>query len=198
MAVGFGMAENFCTLLNASKPTSPQHTLHIEITLEDESWSAALADYHDLCEKALHYVLAHPQIAPLFEENKTPIEISVTLTDDAGIQALNREYRGKDKPTNVLSFPQIEDWSAEASAMQERNALPVLILGDIVVARETLLREVTEQNKSLKDHFTHMLVHSVLHLLGYDHEVEGEAEAMESLEIDILRGFGIKNPYQNA
>lgn len=199
MAGGFAMAENFCTALKSKL----SDLLHIEITIDDEAdgWGATLPDYQDLCEKTLHYVLGHPELAPLMAApiaDKKPIEVSIILTDDAGIQALNREYRGKDKPTNVLSFPQIEDWSAAPSATEERSALPVLILGDIVMARETIAREALEQNKSFEDHAVHMLVHSILHLLGYDHEIESEAEAMEALEIEILRGFGIKNPYQNA
>lgn len=107
-------------------------------------------------------------------------EVSVVLTDDAHIQILNRDYRGKDKPTNVLSFPQ-----------EERS-----MLGDIILSIDTLKKESDEQGKPLLAHVSHMLVHGCLHLLGYDHESEDEAQEMEALEIRILDGLGIKNPYE--
>lgn len=107
-------------------------------------------------------------------------EISIVLTNDAAIRTLNRDYRGKDKATNVLSFPQ------EEPAM----------LGDIIIALETITREAEDQDKSFHDHFTHMLVHGCLHLLGYDHMNDDEAREMESLEIEILQRMNIKNPYE--
>jgi probable rRNA maturation factor len=121
------------------------------------------------------------------------VEISLLLTSDAEVQELNREYRGKDRPTNVLSFPDTaldEQGLAEASMMGEP-----LLLGDIVMARETLVREASEQNKEIQDHLTHLLVHGVLHLAGFDHMEENEAEKMENLEIMILQDLHISNPY---
>ncbi len=109
-----------------------------------------------------------------------PCEISIVLTDDAHIQILNRDYRGKDKPTNVLSFPQDEP----------------SLLGDLVFAYETIAREAIEQNKSFTDHMTHMIVHGTLHLIGYDHIKDHEAQIMEGLEIEILSKLNIKNPYE--
>lgn len=109
-------------------------------------------------------------------------EISIVLSDDAQVQILNRDYRGKDKPTNVLSFPQ-----------EERG-----LLGDVVMSIDTLKREAAEQDKVLGDHIKHMLVHGCLHLLGHDHEEEEEAQLMEALEIKILAQLGVKNPYAIA
>jgi probable rRNA maturation factor len=106
-------------------------------------------------------------------------EVSVVLADDDFVQNLNREYRGQDKPTNVLSFPQDPP-----------------MLGDIVLAYETVAREAAEQDKSFDQHLTHLLVHGLLHLLGFDHEVDDEAEEMEALEVQILKDMGIKNPYK--
>jgi probable rRNA maturation factor len=106
-------------------------------------------------------------------------EISILLADDAAVQILNRDYRGFDKPTNVLSFPQDND----------------VLLGDVAMAYETLVREAHEQDKTFHDHFIHLLVHSVLHLLGYDHEEKHDQEDMEKQEIDILHGLSIDNPY---
>lgn len=116
-------------------------------------------------------------------------ELTVTLTDDAAIQILNRDYRDKDKATNVLSFPM---WNSMAEIPNGSGDIP---LGDIIIAFETIQREAIEQGKSLADHFTHMLIHGFLHLLGYDHMTESEAKTMESLEIRVLKKFSIGNPY---
>ncbi len=106
-------------------------------------------------------------------------EVSIVLVDDAFIQTLNKQYRGFDKPTNVLSFPQDDD----------RH------LGDVVFAYEKISREAVEQEKSFNDHLTHLVVHGVLHLLGFDHETDEEAAEMEGLEVDILAAMGLRNPY---
>lgn len=114
-------------------------------------------------------------------------EISIVLTDDAEQQALNRDWRGKDAPTNVLSFPQIEPFA------------PVVgILGDIILARETLEREAAQQDTAFADHFTHLVVHGFLHILGYDHLTEEEALVMEGLETQILAGLGVPDPYADS
>lgn len=118
-------------------------------------------------------------------------ELSVVLCDDDFIRTLNREYRGKDKPTNVLSFPQIEFREGEGFG----DPVP---FGDLILAYETIIREAEEQKKSFSSHFTHLIIHGTLHLLGYDHETEGEAEEMESLEIAILEQMGIENPYSDT
>lgn len=113
--------------------------------------------------------------------------LSVLLVSVAESQRLNAEWRGKDKPTNVLSFPfEMPDglWVGT-----------VELLGDLVICPEVLLTESREQQKPLSNHFTHMLVHGMLHLQGYDHEDDIEAQEMESLEIDILRQVGLENPY---
>jgi len=117
---------------------------------------------------------------------KGAAELSVVLTNDAEQQALNREWRGKDQSTNVLSFPQIEPFGAVTG-----------ILGDIVLARETLEREAVELGKPFADHFTHLIVHGFLHILGYDHEDDSEAVAMESLETRILAALNIDDPYSD-
>ena len=106
-------------------------------------------------------------------------ELSIVLTDDAHIHALNRDYRDKDKPTNVLSFPQ-------DGAM----------LGDIILAWETVQREAEEKHISSADHFTHLIIHGFLHLHGYDHEIDADAMQMEALEIQALSALNIDNPYE--
>jgi probable rRNA maturation factor len=110
-------------------------------------------------------------------------EVSFLFCDDARIRELNRQFRGQDKPTNVLSFPGPEP-------LDEAQ-----FLGDIALAFETIAREAQEQGKSLEDHCRHMIVHGFLHLLGYDHEESVEAEEMEATEIRILQALGVEDPY---
>lgn len=151
----------------------------IDILPEADGWGG-LPDAPARVEAAVRSVLAH--CADLFDR---PVEMAVTLTDDARIQLLNRAWRGKDKPTNVLSFPAAEvphDVSPEP-------------LGDVIVALETVLREAAEEGKAPLDHLSHLVVHGTLHLLGYDHEQEEEAEEMEETERVILQGLGISDPY---
>lgn len=120
------------------------------------------------------------------------IEISVKLSDDAEVQTLNKAYRDKDKPTNVLSFPQVQpDLLAGLANTDDGEAL----LGDIILARETCRAEAQAKSISFSDHIAHLIVHGSLHLLGYDHENEADATVMENCEIKALASMGIANPY---
>ncbi|HUO21322.1 MAG TPA: rRNA maturation RNase YbeY [Caulobacteraceae bacterium] len=141
----------------------------IEIEVEDPAWTTALAE-------AEAVVLAAAQRA-LEDEGG----VVILLTDDASVQVLNAQFLGKDKPTNVLSFP--------APANPEGH------LGDVALAYGVCAAEAQAQGKTLADHLSHLTVHGVLHLLGYDHQDDGEAEAMEALERTILKGLGIADPY---
>lgn len=114
-------------------------------------------------------------------------ELSIVLTDDAGQRQLNREWRGIDKPTNVLSFPQLAP-----------HAPLFGLLGDIILAHETLLREAAELDIGFTEHFTHLVVHGFLHILGYDHLEDEEALVMERLETQILDVLGIADPYADG
>ena len=120
-------------------------------------------------------------------EESEPGELSVRLVDKAESRALNKEYRGKDKPTNVLSFP----FDDMAGLPEEETRL----LGDLVICAPVVRKEAKKQDKRPKDHWAHMVVHGTLHLLGYDHIEEAEASEMEALEARILEQFGISNPY---
>jgi probable rRNA maturation factor len=113
-------------------------------------------------------------------------ELAIVLTDDSAMRALNRAWRGKDEPTNVLSFP-----APEPTA---NNGVPRL-LGDIAIAYETTAREANAEHKLFRHHLAHLAVHGFLHLAGYDHEAEAEAEAMERLEIAVLARLKVPNPY---
>src|SRR6266851_6038510 len=120
-----------------------------------------------------------------------PIELGITLTDDAGQRRLNRRFRGRDLPTNVLAFAA---W--EPGARVPPGA--PLLLGDIVLAFETVAREAAEQGKPFADHLRHLIVHGVLHLLGCDHQTADEASIMEPLETSILAKLGVPDPYCEA
>ena len=137
-----------------------------------------------LCERA-----ALAALAVTYDEDEGPAELSVVLADDALVHRLNREYRGKDKPTNVLSFALTEAEEPDAG-----EDAPIM-LGDVILAWETVAREAAEQGKTPSDHMTHLVVHGVLHLLGYDHETDDEAEEMEQLETQLLDTLGIADPY---
>jgi probable rRNA maturation factor len=145
-----------------------------EVLVEADGWKV-LGDVDALVRRA---------VASVFIGK--PCTVSVLLSDDAEIRRLNREFRKKDKPTNVLSFP--------ASLMPTPPG-EMAHLGDIVLAYETVAREAEETHKALADHVTHLVIHATLHLLGYDHETDAEAEKMEQKERDILAGLGIADPY---
>lgn len=112
-------------------------------------------------------------------------ELTIRIVEPEEIQTLNRTYRHKDKPTNVLSFP-----------FEAPPGVELPLLGDIVICAAVVAQEAQEQGKPLFDHWAHMVVHGVLHLLGYDHIEDDEAEEMEGLEIEILAEMGIANPYE--
>jgi probable rRNA maturation factor len=115
---------------------------------------------------------------------RKPSELAIRIVDAEEGQALNRDYRGKDYATNVLSFP---------AELPPELKLP--LIGDLAICAPVVAREATEQGKPLRDHWAHLTVHGVLHLLGYDHLVEAEAQTMEALETRILAGLGIADPY---
>ncbi len=150
--------------------------LNIEISRNSDGWAESLDARAD---EAVREALKQSKA-----KVTGPTELSIVLTDDAEQRVLNRDWRGIDKSTNVLSFPQIEPFGPVSG-----------ILGDIILARETLVREAEEQGVSLEDHFTHLVVHGFLHLLGYDHMDDDEALAMEGLETQILASLGVADPY---
>lgn len=153
----------------------------VSIEVENESWPS-LADFEDVVRQAVASALVAAN------EDVSGCEVSLLFTDDAAIAELNAEWRGKGSPTNVLSFPTAEDMP-----LPEGEPRP---LGDIVLAYGVISREAVEQGKTLRDHTAHLIVHGTLHLIGYDHETDDDAEEMERLETGILKGLGISNPYE--
>ncbi len=118
------------------------------------------------------------------EPGRDEVELVIRLVDEAESQQLNRDYRGKDQPTNVLSFP-----------FEAPDVVPVSLIGDLVICVPVVAREAEQQQKALSAHWAHMVVHGVLHLQGFDHQTEPEAERMESREREILQGLNFPDPY---
>lgn len=130
------------------------------------------------------------------ERDAEPV-ISVRIVSPAESQQLNSDYRGKNKPTNVLSFPmQMDDAFSQLEESDDEFALPVALLGDLVICAEVVEQEAREQSKQREAHWAHMLVHGMLHLQGYDHEEEAEARQMEQLETRIMNVLGYTDPYR--
>jgi len=173
--------------------TDPQ--ILISLAIDDERWRDidVETDFENFIESTVRTAFLSANTAWLPKANI--IDISIVLTSDDNVQSLNAEYRGKDSPTNVLSFPQ---FSSEECTSKPLESLDFLPLGDIIMARETILREAGEQNKEINAHFAHLIVHGTLHLLGYDHEIDSEAIEMETLEVAILNGLGFDNPYDDT
>lgn len=149
-------------------------------------------DWDELGAQAAAAAVAQTPFGELADAEAV-IEIAVRLTDDAEVHQLNSQYRGKDKPTNVLSFPMIEPDLIEALTQNSDDG--EVILGDIVLAHGICAAEAEEKGITVEQHATHLIVHGVLHLLGYDHQGDSEAEAMESMERAALETLGIPDPY---
>ena len=163
----------------------------LEIDIEsDEEWESS-TDWSLLVRRAAESALAESAF-PQLANGGRPVEISVRLTSDEEVRALNSEWRGKDKPTNVLSFPM-----SEADDLANANGEgPELMLGDIVLARGVCEREAAEKSVPVEIHATHLLVHGTLHLLGYDHLDDDQATDMETREVRALARLGIEDPYE--
>lgn len=166
----------------------------LETSVDDARWSATVENITEVAEKvktaAFGYLQTHEKLA--FLSAAKPLKINLCLSDDATVQGINKEFRGLDKPTNVLSFANLdfENFAAENEPFDE------IELGDIIVAFETMVREAEEQEVSLYAHFCHLLTHGFLHLSGYDHQTVEEAAYMENLEKEILQTLDIANPYE--
>ncbi|MBO6783896.1 MAG: rRNA maturation RNase YbeY [Alphaproteobacteria bacterium] len=152
----------------------------IIVDIADEAWrGSGLSDIEDLVGEAV--------LAALRSEGRDgAVEVGVRLTDDQDIRALNRDWRGLDKPTNVLAFATDEETGFAGAPVP---------LGDVVVAFETCRTEARDEGKMLADHLRHLVVHGTLHLLGHDHEDAAEADIMEATERRILAGMGVPDPY---
>ena len=160
--------------------------MNLAISCEDKSWNED--DVSKIVKECTDAVFEK------FEyDTEANIEICFLFTNDDEIHALNKTFRGVDKPTNVLSFPSFQSDPLEEDEMDEDEPC---VLGSVAVAYETTFREAEEQGKTFEDHLKHLIVHSLLHLLGYDHINDNEAEEMESLEVEILQKINVEDPYK--
>ncbi len=169
-------------------------TALVDVVCEDDRWNAD--SLTALAERAAHATLAHLALSPdLFE-------IALLACDDTRIAALNSEFRAKPSPTNVLSWPawdlSAEDDGGTPDMPEEGMPDDPESLGDVALAYDTCTREAREQGKSFEAHVTHLIVHSVLHLLGYDHIRDKDAALMEETERQILAQLGVANPYEDG
>lgn len=165
--------------------------MSLEIALEaDEEWDSS-RPWESLARNAAAAAIAESAYPDLTRTGR-PIELSVRLTGDEEVRQLNAKWRGKDRPTNVLSFPM-----AESYELQDENvASKELLLGDIVLAHGVCAAEAAEKEVAFEHHAVHLIVHGTFHLLGYDHESEADAADMEEREVRALARLGISNPYE--
>jgi probable rRNA maturation factor len=177
----------------SEEPPSPG--IEIAVVAKDPTWREILPEPEAVANRSARAALRHQAAASLGGAKREsgrdggrpgPMELAVVLADDRLVRRLNRRYRGRDEATNVLSFAGL-DGPDEAGAPH--------LLGDVVLARETVVREAREQGKTPADHLAHLVVHGVFHLLGYDHQTSAQAETMESLERAVLAGLGVADPY---
>ena len=174
-------------MTEAASMTGPQGP-EIDVSVSCRLWEEALPNAPALSRNAARAVLLE------YGPDLTHVEASIVLADDAFVKGLNRDYRDRDRPTNVLSFPAQEPDPGLRAPAETLPGEPVM-LGDVVVAYETAAAEATDEGKTLGDHLSHLVVHGMLHLLGHDHQTPVAAEAMEKLEVDVLDGLDIANPY---
>ena len=162
----------------------------LDIVLDaDPEWDSSVG-WDELARKAASAAIAESAFAQLGSGRRV-VELSVRLTDDEEVRALNAKWRGKDKPTNVLSFPMAEPREIGETAAGG----PELMLGDIILARGVVTREAEDKAIPIERHAAHLMVHGTLHLLGYDHEDEAAAADMERREVQALARIGIADPY---
>lgn len=163
----------------------------LDVAVQAEAGWSEDEDWEQLAERAVLTALAHSPFGHWVSQ-RVCIEVAVRLTSDEEVHTLNRAYRGKDKPTNVLSFPMVQP---DLLVGLDNTDDGEVILGDLVLAEGVCAREAADKGISVPDHATHLIVHGTLHLLGYDHQGEAEAEAMEALEIRALASIGLADPY---
>lgn len=165
-----------------------------DIEVKNNKWLKHLAIVNFI-EKSINDIARYSLLKKFLNDNNF-LQINISLVANAQMQKINLKYRNKNKPTNVLSFANLDENDIKKLSIKKIiNNHKHLILGDIVLALETIEHEAVEMNKKFNDHLTHLLIHAILHLLGYDHENEIDAKIMQAYEIKILKKFKISNPY---
>lgn len=165
----------------------------LNLIIDEPRWEQALSNVSVVAEKVFSAALSYTLEREDFDFCPPGISLSfnLSLSNDRQVQSLNKEFRGLDKPTNVLSFANIDDPDFASPPLDT-----LLEMGDIIIALETLEKESTLKNITLHDHFCHLFTHGVLHLMGFDHQKDDEAEYMEEFEVQILSQLNISNPYR--
>lgn len=170
-------------------PSKP-YSLKVEVNIQEPAWTEMVPPVAALAKEVVHETLANKEAWHLWPGAMptSGIEVSVCFAGDEFVQNLNQTFRDKNKPTNVLSFPNGD--------LSKAGGAGSLLLGDVVLARGVVLAEAKRDGKSPVAHTSHLLVHGVLHLLGFSHDLNPDAEDMETLEVEILKALGIANPYE--
>jgi len=172
--------------------TTDPSRLETDVSVPCARWREALPEAAEVCRRAARaaFDAARGDCAGGYRgDPAAPVEASLVLADDTLVRNLNRDFRGQDRATNVLAFASLDGGNAGPGA-----EAPVL-LGDVVVAYGTAAAEAASAGKGLADHLSHLVVHGMLHLLGYDHQSPNDAEAMETMEVRVLRSLGVASPY---
>ncbi len=188
-----------CSSDSLTKSARAALQMPFALQIKDERWAdqGNDSDWHGLISLVLPLLCDAVSKGP---QGSTPGggEVCLVLTNDAEIEALNRTWRGKDGPTNVLSFPAEPDEDFGVEYKGDTDIAEDRVLGDVILAFETITREAAKQEKAFRNHVVHLLVHGVLHLLGYDHQTDEEAGQMEDLERSILAALDVADPYAPA
>lgn len=179
-----------CSSITGLSINAEAEHLTIDIDIEDPDLG------EDEAVSAVLRLAAYNAVLACVRSDLPPIELYLRVVGADDSQQLNNEYRGKDKPTNVLSFPAIEPGFIDTAIRQALEGGPPLMLGDIIIAAPVIVEEAKAQKKHVNDHLAHMVVHGVLHLFGHDHIDDQDAQVMEDLERLILSGVGIADPYR--
>lgn len=175
--------------MKVTEPTRPDsgHEIDVDVVFADPDWRQAIDGVETVCRQAACLAFATGG-------GRGAAAVCLALADDATVRDLNRRFRGRDAPTNVLAFPAGPAVAGDAGSSQRMPRW----LGDVVIARQTLLREAEAAGVAPADHLRHLTVHGMLHLLGYDHHSEEDADAMERLETMTLSALGVADPYGSA
>lgn len=192
-----------CSSDSPTKSARDALQMPFALQIKDERWAdqgsaaASASDWHDMISLVLPLLCDAVSKDPQGWMSSGG-EVCLVLTNDTEIEALNKTWRGKDGPTNVLSFPAEPDEDFGAGYAQSTDIAEDRVLGDVILAFEAITREAAEQEKTFRNHVAHLLVHGVLHLLGYDHQSDEEAGQMEGLERNILADLHVADPYALA
>ncbi len=168
-----------------------------DILLKSKKWNEE-KNIEEFIERACQKIIPLTELKNILIKN-AQLEVAISLISDRQMQKINQQFRSKNKATNVLSFPALDENLIHKIGLKKTiGPCQYTFLGDIIISYETLKKESLAQKKKFHDHLTHLILHSVLHLIGHDHQDEKMAKIMENLEIKILKKLKIKNPYQQS